>query len=263
MGFGVNGSFDAIKAAINSFNPAYHSDYFEVKDLARHYLAFPPTFETSSPLADALSRVLINWGAGKRSAPKCQSVAAITQALIDEVLHGNLVSLQRSTSFLEMRDGQRQLKFGSPFVSITEFDDCLIDTIDFISTTFLVGSTNVTYPMKSLLLITGLMPAFDSQVKGGLAVAGVTGVKSTRYLIPKKGSLGARKICAIPFYIADCFSRSSPVINAAISASRHPALADDMGRIFDVLFFEQNALTSKTAIIKFTSLPNGAPWYAV
>lgn len=263
MGFSVCSTPSAITAAINLFSRAYHADFFEVRGLAKPYLASPPIVETAAPLAAALSRVLINWGAGKRVAPKCQPVAAITQALTSNIFHGALVSLQVSASFLAINGERRSLDCGSPFVSVTEFDDCLMNTLGFISATFLVGNTNATYPMKSLLLITGLMPAFDSQVKGGLAVAGVTGVKKTRYLLPKKGSLDARKICAVPFYIADCISRHSPVINAAISASKYPTLADEKGRIFDVLLFEQNGLTPETAIVTFTPPTSITNWYSI
>lgn len=263
MTFSFNRSPDVITTAINSFNSAYHSDYFKVKELAGRYLNSPPAVETSLPLADALSSVLTNWGAGKRMAPICQPIAEITKRLSNIAFHRDLIALQRSANALEIREGRRELKSGASFGSVSEFDDCLIDTMSFISTAFFIGNTNVTYPMKSLLLITGLMPAFDSQVKGGLAVAGVTGVKKNRYLIPQKGSPDARKICAVPFYIADCISNTSNVINVAIAASDYPNLVGDTGRIFDVLLFEQNSLTPEAAIIKFASLPNQVPWWSI
>jgi hypothetical protein len=174
-----------------------------------------------------------------------------------------LVSLEASISFLVISGGRRSLNHGSPFASVRAFDDCLIDTINFISKAVLVGNTNVTYPMKSLLLLTGLMPAFDSQVKGGLAVAGVSGVNKTRYLLPKKGSADAKKICALPFYISECTSRLSTVISAEISASRYSALAGEHGRIFDILLFVQNGLTPAAAIVTFTSLPTNMRWYTI
>ncbi|WP_158713782.1 hypothetical protein [Metapseudomonas resinovorans] len=263
MVLSVSSTPGAITAAVNSFSSSYHADYFAVKGLARAYLASAPSVATASPLAGALSRVLTRWGAGKRGAPSCQPVAAITHALSSATFHRKLVDLEASISFLAISGGRRALNHGSPFASVSAFDDCLIDTINSTSAALLIGNTNVTYPMKSLLLLTGLIPAFDSQVRGGLAVAGLSGVKKTRYLLPKKGSADAQKICALPFYISECISRLSPAINSAISASSYPALAGEHGRIFDVLLFVQNGLTPRTAVVTFTSPPSGTPWYAI
>lgn len=263
MVLSVSSTPGAITAAVNSFSSSYHADYFAVRGLARVYLAAVPSIATASPLAGALSSVLIRWGAGRRGAPLCQPVAAIAHALSSAIFHRKLIDLEASISSLEISGGQRCLSHGSSFVSVAAFDDCLIDTIIYISAAFFVGNTNVTYPMKSLLLLTGLMPAFDSQVKGGLAVAGVSGVNKTRYLLPTKGSADAQKICALPFYISECISRLSPVISSAISASSYPTLAGEHGRVFDVLFFVQNSLTPAAAVVTFASPPTGAPWYAI
>lgn len=227
----------AVTTVVNAFNASYHADYFAVRSLAKKYLAATPSVTTASPLACALSGALTRWGAGKRKAPRCQPVANITTALICATFHTNLVNLETSISYLAISGGRRSLNRGSPFVSVAAFDNCLIDTIRHISAAFLIGNTNVTYPMKSLLLLTSLMPAFDSQVKSGLAVAGVSGMNKTRYLLPTIASADARKICALPFYIAECISRYATTLRAEISASSYPALTNEYGRIFDVLFF--------------------------
>jgi hypothetical protein len=263
MVLSVTSNPGAVTATVNAFSASYHADYFAVRCLAKTYLASPPSVATASPLACAVSHTLTRWGAGKRGAPSCQPLNAIAAALSSATLHSNLVNLEKSLSYLAITCGLRSLNHGSPFASVAAFDDCLIDTISSISAAVLIGNTNVTYPMKSLLLLSGLMPAFDSQVKGGLAVAGVSGVKKTRYLLPTKGSVDARKICALPFYIAECISRLSALISAEISASSYPALRGEYGRIFDVLLFEQNKLIPAAAVVTFTPPPLGTRWYAI
>lgn len=263
MGFSVTSTSGAITAAVNAFNSSYHADYFTVRGLAKTYLATPPSAITASPLAGALRSVLTNWGAGKRGAPSCQSVAAITHALSSATFHKDLVNLETSINYLAISSGRRCLNHSSPFATVAAFDDCLIDTLNSISTALLVSNTNVTYPMKSLLLLTGLMPAFDSQVKGGLAIAGVSGVNRTRYLLPTKGSADSKKICALPFYIAECISRFSSVISKEVSASSYPTLSCEHGRIFDVLLFVQRGLTPATAVVSFSPPLIGTHWYSI
>lgn len=250
----------AITAAINAFDAGYHADYFKVRSLARAYLASPPSPITSMPLASTLSEVLPRWGAGRRGAPTCQSLAAMGTALNNTSLHLQLNNLQRSIPFLNISAGSRSLSAGAPFAAVADFDRCLVDTLSALSTGLFDGNTNVTYPMKSLLLLTSLMPAFDSQVRGGLTHAGVSGVKKTRYLLPKLGSSDAQKICALPFYVADCSSRNSAVLNREVSGSSYPALATEHGRIFDVLLFMQNGGAHPT--VSFTP-PALTRWYAI
>lgn len=213
-------------------------------------------------LAGALSGALTRWGAGKRGAPSCQPISNIAAALNNTTLHANLANLEASLPYLAINSNLRRLNPGSPFKSVSDFDKCLLDTLHQISNQILVGNTNVTYPMKSILLITGLMPAFDSQVKGGLAVAGVTGVNKTRYAMPMYGSADAKKICSLPFYIAECVSRCSPTINREVAASNYPDLIGEHGRIFDILFFMQNGVSASSAVVQF-SPPTGIRWYDI
>lgn len=249
-----------ISTAINTFNAGYHADYFMVRCLARAYLAAPPSAVTTMPLASALNGVLLRWGAGKRGAPTCQLISNMAAALIRPNLHLQLRNLEACIPFLTIIAGRRCLAAGAPFAAVTDFDSCLIDTLSTLSTGLLVGNTNVTYPMKLLLLLTGLMPAFDSQVKGGLASAGVTGINRTRYLIPVLGSADAQKICALPLYMADCIARQLATINHEIAASLYPNLVGEHGRIFDVLFFMQNGGHHVT--VSFTP-PVAIRWYAI
>lgn len=250
----------AITAAINSFSAGYHADYFAVRCLAKAYLAAPPSLATAMPLASALSGVLTRWGAGRRGAPTCQPVTNMGTALNSPILHSQLRNLEACIPFLAITAGRRCLAAGAPFAAVSGFDGCLIDTLRVLSTGLLVANTNVTYPMKSLLLLTGLMPAFDSQVKGGLAAAGVAGINKTRYLLPALGSADAQKICALPFYIADCISRQVAIISREAAGSFYPALASEHGRIFDVLLFIQNGAGHVT--VRFAP-PAHIRWYAI
>jgi hypothetical protein len=181
-------------------------------------------------------------------------------ALNSPILHSQLRNLEACIPFLAITAGRRCLAAGAPFAAVFDFDGCLIDTLCVLSTGLLVANTNVTYPMKSLLLLTGLMPAFDSQVKGGLAAADVAGINKTRYLLPALGSADAQKICALPFYIEDCISRQAAIIGHEATGSFYPALANEHGRIFDVLLFMQNGAGHMT--VRFFP-PAHIRWYAI
>jgi hypothetical protein len=159
-----------------------------------------------------------------------------------------------------MMDGKRSLKDGGPFATVEDFDQCLLAALNMLAEVIMVGNTNVTYPMKAMLLTTGLSPAYDSQVKGGLRIAGVSGIDKTRYLLPHADCSDARKICALPFYIAHCAARSRCQLDAAIENSRYPMLKGEYGRVFDVLLFLQRRRTPQTALVRF-SAEAGRRWY--
>jgi hypothetical protein len=263
MCFNVTGDTAALTTAIHVFNAAYHQDYFTVRAEAVDYLSKPPSTISADRLARVLIQTLESWGAGKRGAPACHAVDTATEAICNPALHQKLVNLANSFEFLSLTNGTRSLKANSSFETVDEFDACLIETLNELAAALLVGNTNVTYPMKALLLITGLMPAYDSQVRGGLSVAGVTGVNRTRYLLPIQDCPDARKICVLPFYIAECISRELPLLNKAIENSSYPSLKGQHGRLFDVLLFVQNNLTPGTALISFSAAQPSRRWYAI
>jgi hypothetical protein len=253
----------AITAAIDAFNAAYHADYLPGRTEAIDYLSELPSTASAGRLAQSLTTALESWGAGKRGAPACHPLDAATEALNNPTLRRKLRNnLANSLEFLSLDDGSRSLKVGSPFKSVEEFDACLIETLNELAAGLLVGNSNVTYPMKALLLITGLMPAYDSQVKGGLAVAGVSGVNRTRYLLPVGECPDAKKIYVLRFYIADCISRAALVLNRAIEDSNYPMLKGQHDRLFDVLLFVQRNLAPESALIRF-SAAQARRWYAI
>jgi hypothetical protein len=63
------------------------------------------------------------------------------------------------------RAGPAGRAFAAPVVpgGVGAFDSLLIGGLRMCSDTLLAGNANVTYPMKIVLLTTGLLPAFDSQ----------------------------------------------------------------------------------------------------
>ncbi|SNY58381.1 hypothetical protein SAMN06297280_3383 [Arsukibacterium tuosuense] len=259
----VSGSARDLTEMINNFSSKYHDDFFYTNSLAKDYLSTTPSMTKATALAKALNTTLNNWGAGKRSAPTAQSIEVIARALLLPALHSNLIELAKSSFYLTIDNGHRALREGSPFTSISSFDQCLMSTLGDLSSMFLIDNTNVTYPMKLLLLITGLMPALDSQVKGGLAISGVPGINKTRYLLPEDMNVDAKKICCLPFYINDCASRHLELIASAISDSLYPSLSNEYGRIFDILFFMQKTLTSSNRVIFFENQARGQKWYNI
>lgn len=263
MRLDITGSTVALTTAINQFNAKYHDDYFLVRAEAAAYLSKPPNEASAKQLALPLLDTLKRWGAEKRGAPSCQSVDAAKTALNNPTLHQQLKDLADSFNYLAITNGARCLQVGAPFRNVAEFDACLVKTLNDLATGLLLGNTNVTYPMKALLLIAGLLPAFDSQVKGGAAAAGLLGMKLQSYRLRSQLCTDTKKICALPFYIADCVSRSAVMLDEAIKNSRRPKLKGHNGRLFDILFFMQKDLTPETALIRYTSARPALRWYSI
>jgi len=248
--------------AIDAFSQQYHEDYFRVRNAAKSYFALPLSPASARGLAAPLLAALKSWGAGKRAAPACRPMDVAVQALQLPALQNMLRDLAGSFPYLGVADGRRVLKDGAAFATVTEFDHCLIGTLNALADALMVGNTNVTYPMKALLLVAGLAPAFDSQVKGGLAVAGVAGINKTRYLLPRGACGDARKICVLPFHIAQCVAAARPLLDTAIRSSRYPMLIGEYGRLFDVLLFQQRRRTRQTALVGFSGAGEHR-WYDI
>ncbi|MNH32672.1 hypothetical protein D3C79_931320 [compost metagenome] len=102
------------------------------------------------------------------------------------------------------------------------------------------NNTSVTYPMKGMLLITGLMPALDSQVRGGLTRAGKSGFTGQQLLPRSAQQAAGRRICELPFYLGHCWSLNREVFMEGILSSHHKDLRDKPARVFDILLFMQN-----------------------
>lgn len=266
MYFSITNNAAGLISAINDFNAEYHRDYSRVRAAAADYLSQAPSTDAARMLASGLLQALKSWGAGKRGAPDCVSVDVAANCLRDANLVQQLQALADAFAYMSLDRGIRQFSAGAPFSSVESFDASLLDSLNKLADGLLVGNTNVTYPMKALLLLTGLMPAYDSQVKGGLAAAGIAGINKTRYVLPRVREVthpDALKICVMPFYLADCVARSSALLEDAVAGSRYPELSGQYGRLFDILLFMQAGATADTALIRFSAPTSGQRWYEV
>ena len=239
------GSIDEVAAAIDDFRGSYHADYARVRDIAKSYLCEPPSTANTAALSEVMYQVLGNWGAGSRKAPIRRSPADTALRLLNPSLHNRLNKLAGDASSglrLDLQ-GARGLTPTSLFDDVKSFDHDLLHTLAELAEAFFENNTNVTYPTKTLLLITGLAPAWDSQVRKGLRRSGMTGMSGTQFLLPADSSkaLGQR-LCRLPFWVANCWDTHQDIFQKAVRQSNYPALCSDPGRVFDVLLFMQQDL---------------------
>ncbi|MEK7748384.1 MAG: hypothetical protein AAB300_04855, partial [Nitrospirota bacterium] len=199
-------------------------------------------------LAPALRKVLENWGAGSRKAPELQSIDASKTTLADSTLHADLVALYRSPL---------SSTTNHPMLHIA-FDFSLFRSLRSLSKGLFHGNTNATYPMKAVLLVIGLMPAFDSQVRCGLQRGGFIGMDKTQYLLPESAlQADGKKIAGLPFLLGECWATYAKQFHAGITNSKQGELITEHGRVFDVLLFRQGN-PSNPVIVKYQGTRN---WY--
>ncbi|MNJ52592.1 hypothetical protein D3C77_479370 [compost metagenome] len=236
------GQISDIKSAVNAFNSSYHADYDRVRKISRRYLDADVSLERASEEAEALYEALANWGACTRRAPTLRPPHQAAVKLKDKALHARLACLDRfGLDGLDLAAGS-DTTFNKtvPFGSVKQFDIELLSILAALADALFINNTNVTYPMKALLLITGFMPALDSQVRKGLQRAGMAGFSGTQYLLPKNAYRAAgRRICDLPFSLARCWHENKDQLIEAVLQSDHPGLSTDPGRIFDILLFMQ------------------------
>ncbi|WP_327438711.1 hypothetical protein [Pseudomonas donghuensis] len=236
------GSFLDITSALNDFKQSYHQDFANVQPVARRYLNAPSGSANAVLLAQALSTALRNWGACKRRSPILRPVPQIESALKEKRLHDRLLKLsQQSLSAFSLdQQENRLLENNAPFNEAGAFDKEILGILNTLADVLFFNNTSVTYPMKALLLITGLMPALDSQVRGGLTRAGKAGFTGQQLLPRNAQQAAGRRICELPFYLGHCWSSNREVFMKGILGSNHQGLQDTPGRVFDILLFMQN-----------------------
>jgi hypothetical protein len=259
----IIGDSSSIAAVIDEFSHEYHEDFFEARSIACEYLADSHIKEENIRyLACCLRSVLISWGAGKRKAPKVHRDAELTSFLRDSYLHSDLYKLAKtSLTTLNFNQRSRQLS-GAEIRTVPEFDSTLLSVLNKLSNGLFIGNTNVTYPMKAVMLLTGLMPAFDSQVRAGLKYVGFEGVHKTQYLLPSDGSTSAdaKKLTRFPFILGNCWAEHTDVLNEGAQKSCYPRLVKEPGRLFDILFFMQERDTPQ--ILRFHPAEHRL-WYEI
>lgn len=241
------GSALDIRSAINDFRLSYHQDFANVQPIARRYLNTPPGSANAALLAQALFTALRNWGACRRRSPTLRPLPQIESALKDRRLHERLLKLSQQSlaAFSLNQQGHRLLATNAPFNEVGAFDKEILGILNTLADVLFINNTSITYPMKALLLITGLMPALDSQVRGGLTRAGKAGFTGQQRLPWNTQQAAGRRICELPFYLGHCWGLNREVFIEGILGSHHKGLRETPGRVFDILLFMQNQLNRK------------------
>lgn len=231
-----------ISNATEHFNKKYHDHYASALRLRKNYFfGAIPVLAHCTPLAQELVRILKAWGAGRRKAPVLESVSAIAIALSNASLHGKLKRLAavNVANFTMTPAGKAFVAEDHLYTDVKAFDHELGSVLKDIASKFFIGTVNSsTYPMKVLLLITGFIPALDSQVRKGLQNIGMRGFSSPLN-IHKPSDL--RKICTLPFVIGHLLNNSAyaSLLSRGVARSKHASAMPDIGRQMDVLWFVQ------------------------
>lgn len=247
MPLNVHGKSSHLQNAINNFDHGYHTDYFWVRNLFKDYLINRTTPNVQN-VSQALSCVLNRWGAGRRKAPRVQTLGNIVATLSDVRVVDLLTKFSGSsiTYFTINAANVRVINDPKRWSNIQDFDKDLIDVLERLANGILDANTNVTYPMKILLLLTGFMPALDSQVRKGLGCAGFKRTNVTQFQMPSVvdaanplSTVEAKILTRLPFYLGDCYTRpkNTLLLNHAVSTTKS-GLNNEHGRLFDILLFE-------------------------
>lgn len=256
----VVGDAAQVAGAIGDFRADYHHDFQHVRAMSRLYLAeTPPTRAIAQELARRLRCALRSWGAGTRAAPPVRSEDEFSNALLNPQLYGQLQTLAGlSLSHLGLNGRYRTLNAPNNRLTVAGLDCIHLPVLQELANKLLVGNSNVTYPMKALLLLTGFSPAFDSQVRRGLFAAGFRGMRATQFLMPPdRGKANGKKVTSLPFVLAQCWAQFGAVLNRGIQNSSRTYLVDEPGRVFDILLFMQG----KHGRYLFQFQPGPAAWY--
>jgi hypothetical protein len=239
--------------AIDSFDAAYHAGFAAVKQLAEAALAEEPAEPLKiGALAERLRQTLYEYGAaepgkptpGAPGAPVLRGHADFIDTLSQQELQEDLLTLTRWSRYA----AESNLR--------GEFDDALFRSLRTLGQGLFENNTNVTYPMKAVLLTTGFMPAFDSQVRNGLHKAGLKGFSGTRFLLPDNRDVAAwRRLSGLPVLLNTCWNRFEKALQEAIQASEYPELLISPGRVFDVLLFVQGRKRKPIRSIEYQGSP--------
>ena len=233
-----------------------------MRPLGRRYVVEEhPSEAVARELAAALRRVLRSWGAGKRGAPQLLNEKDIVATFLDSRLHSGVVKLAGlSIANLGFDEALRRVVNGVHNREVLgDFDATLLFVLRKFSDRIFVGNTNVTYPTKALLLVSGLTPALDSRVRTGLGRAELKGVDKTQFFLPTEmHGADAKKLTRLPFILGQCWADYNVQLQEGIRQSKVNALLQEPGRIFDILFFMQ----AKEGQLPLLSLdPGRDSWY--
>jgi hypothetical protein len=270
----LTGSTAEIAQAFNDFNRQYLQGYFIVQAHVDAYLSAsreaddPHKMEhLAQKLTTELSRVLSEWHAGRRKAPTLRSDNEITQFLLNPVIHTELAELSM------LRTEPPGIEAGKRIVSVAHFTPNTLDMaalrlLNQLARGLFRNALNATYPMKALLLLTGYSIAFDSQVRGGAQRAGFEGMRHGSHKIAdiarNANCATSRKIISMPYIVGQAWHENQERIKEALVATGRMdlmALLEHPARIFDILFFMQNAADTRPVLLTFYKAPGR--WYQV
>jgi hypothetical protein len=212
--------------------------------------------------------VLKEWGAGRfRKAPPTREEPEIKEFLCNSNLRNDLYKIvSTDLRFLCLQANARTIADEAQVTEVEQFDEILLSVLNKLSKRLFNDNTNVTYPMKALLLITGFMPAFDSNVKRGLYRAGFRGFGGesprTQFRLPEEHSRDAdmKKLTRLPFVLGDCWANYHNVLKDGIMESEYRNLIEEPGRVFDVLFFMQGKQNNNVELLRFQGPER---WYEI
>jgi len=258
----ITGNPAQVAAAIDGFPATYHADFFRVRPRGRAYATTPVSNAAAMALAQPLRDVLLSWGAGTRKAPMVRSLTEIESTLAAAPVHTALRALHDlPLSKISVSYNRRSfLAIPTTQAALDSFDTNLFVALHALAKGLFIANTNATYPLKAALLITGLMPAFDSRVRRGLQRGGFGGTNKTQFVLPGNANCpDGKKIASLLFLLGECWLAYSNQINAGISSSNYRELLDEPGRFFDVLLFMQGDSNNPVLV----SYHGSQRWYAL
>lgn len=253
-----------ITDAINKFPRDYQVGYFKCRAIGRRYLAdATPADHLLTDLATSLRCTLKDWGAGKQKAPTLRSEGEVSSALREPGIRSSLAELAAAPLPELTVVQQRRYMIGKPAAgaALIRFDSNFLFVLRTLGERLFLGNTNVTFPMKAALLITGFMPALDSRVRRGLQRGNFSGMDKTQYLLRDDAAhADTKKISRLPFLLGQCWTTCEQQLQEGVAKSTFPELRQEPGRVFDVLLFMQGDKQKHNPIL-VTCDPPDRDWY--
>lgn len=200
-------------------HPNYWDHYAAVRMLRYDWLRNPDG-PAASPLAELLRYVLGKWGCGRRNAPQLPSVNQIAVFLHDyhdEIAHVRfpLHGINANNPAFPLPDSWvRRIK-----LLVTEAAGILFD---------LDEAQSSLYPAKTILLLTGAIPAPDTRVRAGLTQNGYHGYYTT---VPVSD---VERLVLISAEWIETHAALLPTVSESLGT---PWLHREPGRILDMLLF--------------------------
>jgi hypothetical protein len=236
--------------AFNEFEEEYHRLYAQVRVAAHQYLnTEAPCDELVAALAPLLLGALKEYGAtATRNAPGLAETTAAEQLLRDEELHDDLKFLA-NLDFRRLSQGAATGGYAQEVQK--RFNRALVAMETLVLPQDETEITSV-YPQKALMLLTGCTPALDSNVRLGIGVAGVKGYSVAPGRPSELKGKGALKMQSFLVMMGNCWNQDTEILTKAARESRFcndlgPTGQVDVGRLFDVLLFQQGKAKAKAA----------------